>query len=234
MIPKEKELKLALLKELYYSKDYSLKTDNAYSMLFEYFDITEEEMNVQYQNSPGKFQTDVRYAVRHLKDEGYILHHSNSDFGIWKLSTKGIVEGKRLYIETYGYDPHESLDEIKLDIKQIEKENDYTEGEKEERLSSYYERNPEVRRESINLHGLKCMVCKFDFEDTYGELGKGFIEVHHVVPISSFNGEHNVNPKTDMTVLCANCHRMMHRKKNTVLSVEDLKAIIEKNKNNKP
>ena len=231
MIPKEKELKLALLKELYYSKDYSLKTDNAYSMLFEYFDITEEEMNVQYQNSPGKFQTDVRYAVRHLKDEGYILHHSNSDFGIWKLSDKGITEARKLYIDTYHEDPHESQDEIvKSDIEQIESENNFTEGQKKERLSAYYERKSIIRTKVVDIHGLKCMACDFYFENTYGELGKGFIEVHHIVPISSYDAEHNVNPKTDMTVLCANCHRMMHRNKKAVLSVEELKAIIEKNK----
>jgi len=73
------------------------------------------------------------------------------------------------------------------------------------------------------------MVCDFDFSKTYGELGKGFIEVHHIVPISSFDDEHYVNPKTDMTVLCANCHRMMH-KNGGLASIEELKAIIEKNK----
>lgn len=57
---------------------------------------------------------------------------------------------------------------------------------------------------------LKCEACGFDFEEKYGELGKGFIECHHLVPLAEFE----VNKETrleDLALLCANCHRMVHR-----------------------
>ncbi len=70
------------------------------------------------------------------------------------------------------------------------------------------------------------MVCNFNFEDKYGPLGKGFIEVHHVKPISEYQLEKSTNPEVDLAVLCANCHRMVHRKKDYVFSIDELKNIL--------
>ena len=74
------------------------------------------------------------------------------------------------------------------------------------------------------------MACGFDFEKTYGERGKDYIEVHHVVPLASRDAEVRIDPAKDLIVVCSNCHRMIHRKKNQVLSLEELKRIIAENK----
>lgn len=56
---------------------------------------------------------------------------------------------------------------------------------------------------------LNCEVCGFDYGQTYGPRGQGFIEVHHVRPL------HDSGPTTtrlrDLALLCSNCHRMIHR-----------------------
>lgn len=100
-------------------------------------------------------------------------------------------------------------------------------GEKEGKHTEYYvtkyERNPKNRKEAIKIHGYKCMVCGFDFEEVYGEIGKRFIEVHHVKPLHKLDEEVVVNPETDLVCVCANCHRMIHRNSNKVLSVEELR-----------
>lgn len=57
---------------------------------------------------------------------------------------------------------------------------------------------------------LGCEVCGFDFQETYGEPGEGFCEVHHRVPLSSVQGERITN-LSDLAVVCSNCHRMLHR-----------------------
>ncbi len=101
-----------------------------------------------------------------------------------------------------------------------------TDGKKKQRFSSYYERNPYHRDKAIENHGLSCMVCNFNFEEVYGERGKGFIHVHHNKPLSE-SGETKINPKTDMSVLCPNCHAMIHRRKNHTLTLEDLKKLIK-------
>lgn len=103
----------------------------------------------------------------------------------------------------------------------------FQEGEKKQRFTNYYERNPKLRAAVILYHGTRCSVCGFDFEATYGEHGKGYIEVHHLHPVSKLTKRTSVNPKTDMTVVCANCHRMIHRKKDGVLSLEQIRSIVQ-------
>lgn len=106
----------------------------------------------------------------------------------------------------------------------------------EGRLLTYYakryERNPANREAAIKIHGVVCKVCGFDFVKVYGELGQGFIEIHHRNPLSSLEEEVIVNPETDLIPVCANCHRMLHRKREKVLSVEELKSIIYTNEEN--
>lgn len=101
-----------------------------------------------------------------------------------------------------------------------------TEGFRHYMLSSRIERSGRNRLEAIRLHGYKCQVCGFDFEETYGLIGRNYIEVHHVNPLAEQDGEHIVNPETDLVCLCANCHRMIHRNRNSVLSVSKLKNLI--------
>lgn len=94
-----------------------------------------------------------------------------------------------------------------------------------------YERNPKNRKDAILYHGLKCQACGFDFEETYGPRGKNYIEVHHAKPLYDIKIEVTVDPKTDLVCVCSNCHRMIHRKRNEILTVEELKEMIEKNRN---
>ncbi|RXV64713.1 hypothetical protein C6W92_06560 [Roseovarius sp. A46] len=101
-----------------------------------------------------------------------------------------------------------------------------TEGGKKVYVSVRQERDPKLRDDAIALHGLDCMACKFNFEDRYGALGKGFVEVHHVVPLTQ-RGKSDTNPETDLVVLCANCHRMVHRNRDVCLSLEELKSHIK-------
>ena len=100
------------------------------------------------------------------------------------------------------------------------------EGKKKVRFSSYYERNPFYRNKAIEIHGLSCMACKFNFEDKYGAYGRGYIHVHHNKPLSE-SVPTKINPRTDMSVLCPNCHAMVHRNKNKTLSINELRQLIE-------
>ncbi|GCE12080.1 HNH endonuclease [Tengunoibacter tsumagoiensis] len=102
------------------------------------------------------------------------------------------------------------------------------EGKLISRLVNTHERNPRLRADAIKFHGTICQICGFSFTETYGELGAGFIEVHHLKPVSSYEGETHVDPQEDMAVLCANCHRMLHRRPDNPLTINELKNIIKK------
>jgi 5-methylcytosine-specific restriction enzyme A len=77
------------------------------------------------------------------------------------------------------------------------------------------ERNRSLVREKkasfLRKHGrLYCEVCTFDFAWAYGALGDGFIECHHVLPLSTVRPGQRTRIE-DLALVCANCHRMLHR-----------------------
>jgi 5-methylcytosine-specific restriction protein A len=71
---------------------------------------------------------------------------------------------------------------------------------------------------------LECEVCGFDFGERYGELGQGFIECHHIVPLSALTQERRT-VLSDLALVSSNCHRMIHRSK-LMISVQGLRAIL--------
>lgn len=52
--------------------------------------------------------------------------------------------------------------------------------------------------------------CGFDFEATYGELGRDYAQVHHLKPLADRTTPSETK-LSDLAVLCANCHAMIHR-----------------------
>lgn len=102
------------------------------------------------------------------------------------------------------------------------------EGKRQLIYSYKYERNPKLRKEALMNHGYIWHACGFNFYQKYGDIGKNFIEVHHIKPLSETKEETSVNPKTDLIPLCANYHRMIHRNKNNILSVEKLSHLVKK------
>jgi hypothetical protein len=86
------------------------------------------------------------------------------------------------------------------------------EGRKRIRRHVTYERSPRNRALAIELRGRTCEVCRFNFDEVYGsEHADGYIQIHHVKPVSEYEGE--VDVANDLIPLCANCHVMAHRRK---------------------
>ncbi len=73
---------------------------------------------------------------------------------------------------------------------------------------------------------LACEACAFDFQKKYGERGAGFMECHHNNPVSEMNGSITVI-LDDLTLLCANCHRIIHRS-NPLITLDQLKEMLAK------
>ncbi len=107
------------------------------------------------------------------------------------------------------------------------------EGELEQVFITKHERNAEARQKCIEIKGTTCIVCGFNFEATYGDLGKGFIHVHHIHPISTRSGSYVIDCEKDLVPVCPNCHAMLHRKGEKPLSIDELKQLIESSKNDK-
>lgn len=95
------------------------------------------------------------------------------------------------------------------------------------------ERNPNFIKKfklaMLDIEGkLSCSVCEFDFEDFYGDIGHSFIECHHLIPISKYEGPHAIN-KDDLALVCSNCHSMLH--KSLAITIDELRMIVKQTRN---
>jgi len=106
--------------------------------------------------------------------------------------------------------------------------NSYFEGARKTITVNLYERNSKARNKCIEEHGVNCVVCGFNFKDFYGDRGKGFIHVHHLIAINEIDSEYEVDPINDLRPVCPNCHAMLHTKGN--ISIEKLMSEIKSNK----
>ena len=114
-----------------------------------------------------------------------------------------------------------------IDSEKAQEDSYYRDGRTIEYFGTRYERNSLNRAKAIEFHGVTCKACCFNFEKVYGKRGKDFIEVHHIKPLFTNEEAVDINPETDLIPLCSNCHRMVHRKKDDVLTLDGLKKLIE-------
>jgi 5-methylcytosine-specific restriction protein A len=97
------------------------------------------------------------------------------------------------------------------------------------RLHRLRERNRNIVRRKkeralAEFGKLECEVCEFDFVKAYGQLGDGFAECHHVLPLCELVAR-TTTRLTDLAIVCANCHRMLHRSPKW-LTIDALRTII--------
>lgn len=98
----------------------------------------------------------------------------------------------------------------------------YTEGTPNHVLVTKYERNPYARKTCIEHYGLSCTVCSFNFEEIFGDLGIGFIHIHHLRQVSHIGNEYKIDPIKDLRPVCPNCHAMIHKRKDPY-TIEEMK-----------
>jgi 5-methylcytosine-specific restriction enzyme A len=103
---------------------------------------------------------------------------------------------------------------------------DFVEGRVQLVVVNIFERNAKARAACLNHYGFVCSVCDFNFGKFYGELGREFIHVHHIKPLSEIGEEYKVDSIEDLRPVCPNCHAMLHRKTPT-LTIGELKQLIQ-------
>jgi 5-methylcytosine-specific restriction enzyme A len=147
------------------------------------------------------------------KLEEEIWEEFANDKDLLKSVAQGIVQG----IQTT---PIEPLIE--------DEEDEFPEGRVLYRQHRVRERNRKLvaktKEVALKKGKLSCGICGFDFYKTYGELGRGFIECHHTVPVSEYAKVKGTKLK-DLALVCSNCHRMLHRRRPWLL-VPELSELI--------
>ena len=187
-------------------------------------EVTEVERTQKYRNSASLWANRVQFARLHLVNQGMLYRENgvpDAPRNHWKLTPAGIAAAK-------GRQPApETADaQVAEDLEALAHEEATLEGLRVERLVAHFERNPRLRAAAVSIHGTTCKACGFRFETAYGPHGHEYIEVHYLVPVSSLTEPSAVNPKTNMTVLCSNCHRMVHRSREHPLSLQQLVQLV--------
>lgn len=137
-----------------------------------------------------------------------------------------IVELLKIY-ETLSY--NEGLPTTQAEKETDEEKYKGFEDLKKFRFHKRIERNVQLSKKVKSAQGYTCNACYTNFEDKYGPLGKEFIEAHHLRPIAQLTGDRvQLDIRTDFTVLCSNCHSMIHRLDDPS-DLNLLKRIIENN-----
>lgn len=119
-----------------------------------------------------------------------------------------------------------------IDIDDLEP--NVIEGQSKLAIHMRYERNNSLIRR-IKENAIKsnpmmnCEVCGFSFFEKYGELGKGFIEAHHIRPLSET--KEIKTSRENIALVCSNCHRMIHKsisnlESESLMTVDELKEIL--------
>lgn len=226
-IPDDYVIQTELLALLASSPNGRLQVRNVYEELAKLHpELTHQEKNQRYENSLSKWANRVQFARLHLVNRGLVFSAGkgpNPSHGVWIITEAG---KKRAEESRKPSVPEKVQEEVKEELLSRQLEEEFFEGRRTERLSAFFERNPRLRAAAIVHHGHTCKACSFNFKEAYGEHGEGYIEVHHLVPISTLSEETAVDPATDMTVLCSNCHRMIHRSRSFPLSLEQLRQLV--------
>ncbi len=176
----------------------------------------EAERNEKFRNPNGVARKTFDIATRHPEYQGKPTNGGALDVAVlheFLTRPEEMTEATRLIRQGLATGELQSL----VPTEDEEFEDDYSapEGRLLMRRHRARERNKSLRKKkiaSVLQRGgtLACEACGFDFEETYGDRGAGYIECHHVVPLHEA-GEGRTK-LTDLALICANCHRMIHRR----------------------
>jgi 5-methylcytosine-specific restriction protein A len=201
--------------------------------------MTKEEFN---ENSVKDYISALRHMLngtRHTRGistelREFFLEKILDEFGVERLETALAAYMKHIEYYEESHNTHRKIErEIHDKFLKISKNGDncntemipYLEGGREQKLIFSGKRSRAARQECIEKYGAVCALCGFDFEKQYGELGKGFIHVHHLVPLSTKTELESITAD-DLRPVCPNCHAMLHKGKNPP-TIEELKKLIK-------
>ncbi len=150
-----------------------------------------------------------------LKEE-----QQNFSFGLNEIKSQEVIDGLLNLLQEFEGPLSPLSEEIPITEKLIE-------GGRRKITVNAYGRSTKAREACIKHYGAICQVCKFNFEEQYGLLGKGFIHVHHLTRLSDTTQEYEVDPIKDLLPVCPNCHTMLHQG-NFPPDIDKLRELIKK------
>ncbi len=245
----ENQLVLPSLFLMSLSPSKGLSTSELIPKLRELLKPAGEDLEILSGRKDDKFSQKVRNLKAHDTFEKYGL--AKYEGGIFKITEKGleylqenIDKLRYLLVNDFKWEDIKGGLEIidksakeKRKIEIFDETMSIQEGVKKIVQSRVYERSSRLRQIAINHYtkdgDILCKACQFSFQKFYGDIGKGYIEIHHIKPIFKYEDEELdktiYNALNNVVPLCSNCHRMIHRDWKNPLEVDFLIDQINKN-----
>lgn len=155
---------------------------------------------------------DVRYTTRDRVREA-VMEAGRTWAAQWTVLSLALDETLLKARSAYPDTTRDPRFSYQVSIPGDEKDNnDYIEGSIKQVIVNAYERNAAARQACIDFFKPICVICGFDFEKEYGKVGRGFIHVHHLVPLHKIGEQYKVDPLNDLRPVCPNCHAIIHKK----------------------
>lgn len=246
----ENELVLPALYVIYLNK--KANTTKIKEVLTDVFNPQGEDAKILAGRKDTKFSQIVRnlmgshYESNHMSE--YTKKDSNKYFSLTAEGLKYVEDNlaflQYLFKNSFEYDSAIELSSKVFISKKTKKvliydeDDTITEGKVSTKTAIVKERSQKLRRAAIEHYTVDgkivCSVCGFDFKKIYGELGDGYIQMHHENPIYQYSDDgfetYISEAVKNMKPLCANCHCMVHRNKGRLISITELKAIMDGSK----
>ena len=237
MIYSENDLIIPSLNYLFLDKETGLKTSELIILLSNELEISGHDAKILRGRNDTYFSQKVRNLVSHrtLESKGLATYAKFGRDGLHKITDKG----EKYLIENIGN--FNFILENKFSEEQRKKiiDKDYSNLVIEEGFIRFNQVKIKARsrklveiakRHYIRDGKLFCSACNFNFEKFYGEVGKGYIEIHHLKPIFAYEDklEQSLNEALkNVAPVCSNCHRVIHRSNDQLLSIPSLQKIIK-------
>ena len=237
----EPELIIPTLRHLRDNPD-GLTTSQLITLLTAELHPTGEDLTILAGRRDTKFSQKVRNLTAHRNLEGKGLAVYDEATGITKITKRGMEHldnNEAIFdsLEASGFDRKTIRKAVKKDYTDIILEDTISEGLQSKAMRKHRERSKKLRDAKIaqvkrdNGGKVSCIVCGFDFSETYDGHGEGYIEIHHLAPVHLMDVEGSQKKLSDalkeVVPLCSNCHRMIHRDRGHILTPNELKKIIE-------
>lgn len=239
MVYSESDLIIPTLTLLSEHEREGITTSLLIKLLQDELDVSDEDLRILKGRNDTHFSQKVRNLVSHrtLVNKGLATYSSEQKNGLHKITEAGKqylrdnTEDYTFIIQS-GFNEEQRKEVIEKDFKNLVIEEGYAiaVNQKEKRKRS--RKLTELARDHFSVNGrISCRGCNFNFDDFYGKSARNYIEIHHLKPIFTYKAE-DISQSLEQALqnvapVCSNCHRMIHRNPDNILSIEDLTKLIQ-------
>ncbi len=171
------------------------------------------------------YKFDSRFRLKHPNDRSWshqVPVKWMSDFPEVRI----FLGSESLTVKELSADKLKRLKEAVEKVTRANKQTEALEGEAYRAETVFWSRNRTLIQTKKANSSYRCEVCGFNFEETYGVIGREYILAHHLKAIA---GGPSKTTLDGIALVCANCHAMIHTKKPPI-PIDELRKVMPSKK----